>query len=73
VLVAADDAVYVLVVVSQDSARASERALRAAHVRCQLERDVPRCRSLDDALARAEAVKRAWIARGWLEDSDDHE
>jgi hypothetical protein len=71
VLVLADDAVYVVVVVSHDAARASEQALKANLIRCQLERDTPKCHTLGKALARSEEVKRVLIDRGWLEHPEE--
>jgi hypothetical protein len=72
VLVAADEGVHVLVVVSYDSARASEQVLQASRIRCQLDRNALKCHTLDEALARSEGIKRTWIGRGWLDDAEEH-
>ena len=70
VLVAADEGVYGIVVVSPDPACASEQALLVPRVRCQLYRNARKWLTLDAALVGSDEMKHTLKSRGWFETTE---
>lgn len=66
--------INVVFVRSPELQRASEVSLRATNLRLNIERDAFAFATLDDAIVWTDAMKRAWLCRGWTEvpeESDD--
>lgn len=64
-------AVYLLVIISSDPARASERALHEHPDRVHLERNAFRFSTLDEALCATRRIRERFLARGWRDREDD--
>jgi hypothetical protein len=58
-------AVYVLIIISDDERRASERGLFDRGERLRLERDAFKFETLDEALDATSRIRERFIARGW--------
>jgi len=58
-------AVYVLIIISDDERRASERGLFERSDRVHLERDAFKFETLDEALDATGRIRERFIARGW--------
>ena len=64
-------AVYVLVIISSDANRASERGLIECGHQIRLDRDAFRYDTLDDALDGLERIRQLFVARGWRDHEQD--
>lgn len=64
-------AVHVLVIISDDPARASERVLHEHPDRVHLERNGFRFPTLDHALCATRRIRERFLARGWRDREDE--